>query len=63
MGLFAFQKSLPHVRQALMTGEMTIEGIRPPPLPVSMQSIVPTTQVSTIFMHAIFYHLKDLFGT
>ncbi|KAG8176557.1 hypothetical protein JTE90_010769 [Oedothorax gibbosus] len=42
------KKSLPHVRQALLSGEMTIEGIRPPPLPASMQSIAPTTQIGTL---------------
>jgi len=28
-----------------MTKEMTIEGIRPPPLPASLQTIAPVTQV------------------
>ncbi|GFR00764.1 transcription initiation factor TFIID subunit 4, partial [Trichonephila clavata] len=42
------KKSLPHVRQALMTGEMTIEGIRPPPMPSSMQNLVPVTQAGTL---------------
>ncbi|KAF8788148.1 transcription initiation factor TFIID subunit 4-like [Argiope bruennichi] len=42
------KKSLPHVRQALISGEMTIEGIRPPPVPASMQSLVPTTQIGTL---------------
>ncbi|GBM47305.1 Transcription initiation factor TFIID subunit 4, partial [Araneus ventricosus] len=42
------KKSLPHVRQALISGEMTIEGIRPPPVPASMQNLVPTTQIGTL---------------
>nr|XP_042902171.1 transcription initiation factor TFIID subunit 4B [Parasteatoda tepidariorum] len=43
------KKSLPHVRQALMSGEMQIEGIRPPPLPASMQPVVePSTQMSNL---------------
>ncbi|GFY41607.1 transcription initiation factor TFIID subunit 4 [Trichonephila inaurata madagascariensis] len=42
------KKSLPHVRQALITGEMTIEGIRPPPMPGSMQSLIQVTQAGTL---------------
>ncbi|GIY29590.1 transcription initiation factor TFIID subunit 4 [Caerostris darwini] len=42
------KKSLPHVRQALISGEMTIEGIRPPLPPVSRQSLLPVSQIGTL---------------
>ncbi|XP_054710998.1 transcription initiation factor TFIID subunit 4-like [Uloborus diversus] len=43
------KKSLPHVRQSLISKEMTIDGIRPPLPPPSMQTISATPpQVTSI---------------
>ncbi|KAG8189469.1 hypothetical protein JTE90_018122 [Oedothorax gibbosus] len=42
--LIFLKESLPQVRQALLSGEMTIKGIRPPPLPASVQSTAASVQ-------------------